>query len=549
MAKRENIIRAYDRATEQLFADKALVAEYLEFSGRFYKMPSSQVITLFDDNPNATMVADYETWKRFGRKVKPGGWSTDVLSDGEIKRFFDISMTKGDTIPYQWSLNKKTAEEFVKRLSSAENQNFTGMSDCIYHLAVNSVMERIENVKSSLGIKADDEATFRKSFASMVRRVVAARCEWNSDFTYGGTGAAKGADLSALDLLDNSGDMETLLEEVQITAKTVLKSMEKSINDIIFERGIDNERNERIGRARGNDAGRGSAQGMVRGGEAIPAVDNDAERKTVQAERGDVRVQSDDGAVLDKRGKGADERADKPLGQGVAEIYDGELPLGYPEAARETSLGTDTAQDRQGSVGDHGENAGRISDDEPAPDLGERDGLGGAAESTDTGSHIGNSGERSENGALNNDTAEEISPAVDLLIDKIATFEERLQNDPNVDTELTIRFTRPVLLYVWFRVSVASLGNLPTDYEDTIKTIISSGLSSLGNVDEIAPQQFIGEMFRQIPNLAHVDILSYYTADPTETPSPEKYKQDTIPVTVRQRAVTDASRIEVVLDG
>lgn len=91
-------------------------------------------------------------------------------------------------------------------------------------------------------------------------------------------------------------------------------------------------------------------------------------------------------------------------------------------------------------MGDHGENAGRISDDEPAPDLGERDGLGGAAESTDTGSHIGNSGERSENGALNNDTAEEISPAVDLLIDKIATFEERLQNDPNVDTELALRF-------------------------------------------------------------------------------------------------------------
>lgn len=119
----------------------------------------------------------------------------------------------------------------------------------------------------------------------------------------------------------------------------------------------------------------------------------------------------------------------------------------------------------------------------------------------------------------------------------------------NSGESLTIRFTRPVLLYVWFRISVESLGNLPTDYADTIKAIITSGLSSLGNVDEIAPQQFIGEMFRQIPNLAHVDILSYYTADPTETPSPEKYKQDTIPVTVRQRAVTDASRIEVVLDG
>lgn len=119
----------------------------------------------------------------------------------------------------------------------------------------------------------------------------------------------------------------------------------------------------------------------------------------------------------------------------------------------------------------------------------------------------------------------------------------------NSGESLTIRFTRPVLLYVWFRISVTSLGNLPADYADTIKAIISSGLSSLGNVDEIAPQQFIGEMFRQIPNLAHVDILTYHTTNPTETPTAAQYKQDPIPVTVRQRAVTDASRIEVVLDG
>ena len=117
MAKRENIICAYDRAAEQLFTDKTSFAEYLEFSGRFYKMPSSQVIMLFDDNPNATMVADYDTWKRFGRKIKPGGWSTDVLEDGKVKRLFDISMTKGDKTPYQWVLNKNTAEKFVEQLS------------------------------------------------------------------------------------------------------------------------------------------------------------------------------------------------------------------------------------------------------------------------------------------------------------------------------------------------------------------------------------------------------------------------------------------------
>lgn len=432
MTKRENIIRAYDRAAEHLFSDKTSFTEYLDFSGRFYKMPSSQVIMLFDDNPNATMVADYETWQRFGRKIKVGGWSTDVLSGGEIKRLFDISMTKGENIPYQWTLNKKIAEEFVNRLSKAENRNFTGMSDCIYHLAVNSVMERIEDIKGSLDIidiNVNDEATFRKSFASMVRRVVAARCEWNSDFTYGGTGAAKGVDLSALDLLDNSGDMETLLEEVQITAKNVLKSMEKSINDIIFERSIDNERNERVDRARDNDIGRGGSPSVVRGGEAIPAVDNDAQREDVQAERGDIRVRGDDGAVFDERGAGTDERADKPLGQGVADVYDGELSGRYSEAAGQNVVGTDSAQNRPGSVGDHRENAGGISDDEPAPDVGERDSLGGAAESVDARTDIGKSGERSEDSSVTpndgkNTLTAESSSAVNYLSLKIAELSD-----------------------------------------------------------------------------------------------------------------------------
>lgn len=414
MAKRENIIRAYERAVEQLFSNKASFADYLDFSGRFYKLPSSQTIMIYDDNPNAKMVADYDTWQQFGRRVKPGGWSTDVLENGKIKRLFDISMTKGEKVPYQWSLDKNTAEKFVDLLSKTENRSFTGMSDCIYHLAADAVEERLEAVKNSLDIFENDEDVFGRSFASMVRRVVAARCEWNSDFTYGGTGAAKGVDLSALDFLDNSGDMETLLEEVQITAKNVLKSMEKSINDIIFERRIGNERNERIDRARNENVGRGSAPSVVRGGESVSAVGNDAAREAVQARREDVLVQPDDGAAADGRGTGADGEPDKSLGQSVADVYGGELSGGYSEAARQNVVGADTAQDRPGSVGNYGENAGGISSNEPAPDDRERTRLGGAAAVVDERADNGKLGERSEDGTVTSENkiaAEEKSSA------------------------------------------------------------------------------------------------------------------------------------------
>lgn len=117
----------------------------------------------------------------------------------------------------------------------------------------------------------------------------------------------------------------------------------------------------------------------------------------------------------------------------------------------------------------------------------------------------------------------------------------------NSGESLTIRFTRPTYVYVWFRVTVTPLGNLPSDYEDTIKTIISEGLSAIGNVDEIAPQCLIGEMFEKIPNIGHIEIPTYYNTDPTQRPT--EYTNDPIPVTMRQRAVTDSSKIEVVLSG
>ncbi|GHU52641.1 hypothetical protein AGMMS49975_08870 [Clostridia bacterium] len=117
----------------------------------------------------------------------------------------------------------------------------------------------------------------------------------------------------------------------------------------------------------------------------------------------------------------------------------------------------------------------------------------------------------------------------------------------NSGESLTIRFTRPSYVYVWFRVTVTTLGNLPSNYEDTIKRIISEGITNIGRTDEIAPQSFIGEMFKQIPNIAHIEIPVFYSDDPTA--SPTGYAEMPVPVTIRQRAVTDAARIEVILSG
>ena len=436
MAKRENIIHAYEQATQRLFADRAAFAEFLGFSGRFYKMPSSQVIMLFDDNPKATMVADYDTWKKFGRRLKPGGWSTDVLENGKVKQLFDISMTRSENPPpYQWTLDKQTAEEFVNQFSQENNYEFAGMTACINYIADKAVESRIEDVLSSLGISEEDEIKFTRSFNSMVRRVIAARCEWKSDFTYGGK--PNGVDISALDLLESSDEMETLLEQVQITANAELRSMEHSINNIVNERKMNYERNENADRARDEGIGRGGSSSVVRGGEDFSAVDSDAQRENVPSGREDVSVQSDYGADFDERGTGADEQSYQPLGERMADVYDGEFSGGHSEAAGQNVVGADSEENRPGSVGDLGENAGGISNGESAPDNRERDSVGGAAAVTYERADNGHSGERSQDSTVspeNKGTTEENSPVVSFSeqVDAVLSGNASRYNDIKV---------------------------------------------------------------------------------------------------------------------
>lgn len=436
MTRADDIRAAYESAVERLFTDREAFAEYLAFSGRFYKLPSAQTITLHDDNPNAEMVTDYDTWKKFGRQVKRGGWSTAVLAGGEIKYLFDISQTVGKDTPYQWKLDRETAEEFVKRFSEEENRTFSGMTACINSLTAGTVRERIDDIASSLDISETDKTRFERSFLSMVRHVAAARCEWKSTFRYGG-GAL---DLSALDLINNTDEAEALLEQVQITAKNVLLSMERTIDNINYERGLKNGKSER-------NIGRGSTQGMVRGGEDVLSGNNDAREQNVHTGRGDVHIPSDNGAAADERGAGADEETDKPFRQSVEGVYDGELSAGHSEAAGQNVVGADTAEDRsRGGRAERGDE-NEFRENEPYADgRGGTAQMVGAVDDAPARANLRNAGERSEDGSVitanKSISTEEKSSVVFLseITEKIAALEEKLQNDPDAETELTLRF-------------------------------------------------------------------------------------------------------------
>ena len=348
MARIDRVRESYEQITERLFGDKTAFEQYLKFAGKFFKLPSEQTMTIYGTNPNAAMVADFETWKKFSRRVKRGTNSIAVLDNGSLKHYFDISQTTGSAVPYQWTLDKETANAIIDKTFEREGKRFGSFSGCVNYLGSEKARENIDSVVKLLNISDNDRAAFEKSYISMTQYLIAARCEVGGSFKYSGN-----VDLSALDMLHSKAEKEKLCECVQLSGKSVLLSMEKSIHEIELQRR--------------NNYGRNQAN-LVRGGQDVLPRNQGGERQDVQTRPDNVRVSGAVGTRSDRRGTGVDERADRSLGTGVAEIYDGKSPRSVAVPERQTEMGADTPTDRQGGYGVSDAPAETVRSEEPTPE-------------------------------------------------------------------------------------------------------------------------------------------------------------------------------------
>ena len=307
MSRYDIVCENYENVTDSLFGDKAAFGDYLKFAGRFFKLPSVQSMIIYGTNPKATMVADFDTWKKFNRHVKRGTNSIAVLDNGGLKHYFDISQTNGSKTPYQWTLGKDTANALIGEVYEQSGMRFKSFSGCVNYLGAEQARETAENVMNTLNISDENRAAFEKSYVSMTQYLIAARCELGSSFKYNGN-----LDLSALDMLHSKAEKERLCEFVQLAGKSVLMLLEKSINNIVMQ-----ERTVDYGRSKAD---------MVRGGQEVLSRNQDGERQEVQARPDNVRISGADGTRSDGRGTGTDERADRTMGREVAQANGGNAP-------------------------------------------------------------------------------------------------------------------------------------------------------------------------------------------------------------------------------
>ena len=87
---------------------------------------------------------------------------------------------------------------------------------------------------------------------------------------------------------------------------------------------------------------------------------------------------------------------------------------------------------------------------------------------------------------------------------------------------------------------------LPPNYVEAIRAVIVEAMAAVEPGAPIIPQRLIeGRIYGKVPGIARIDTSTFYTTDINE--SPGVFMPGMVPITPRQRAVTDAPRIEVLL--
>ncbi len=137
----------------------------------------------------------------------------------------------------------------------------------------------------------------------------------------------------------------------------------------------------------------------------------------------------------------------------------------------------------------------------------------------------------------------------DKKTDGIQTFGNTEVIVPGDEGEpVTIRFNRPEYVYVWFSVEItmSKAEPLPPNYVEAITSIILNEMESIEPGKPIIPQRLIeAKIYGGIPGIAYIETKTFFSADKNEQPS--EYVTGLVPITPRQRAVTDEARITVIL--
>ena len=266
----QSVCYNWSEVTERLRRDKQTLARFLRFSASLYKMGFPDAALVFYHDPNATKVAELETWNRLGRFVNKGARSIAVFGEGDrCRHLFDISQTNGKPIPNGWRLTEDVAAELVNIISENYNKECRDIHEALATVAVDNIKAHSPEMQytiEQMNLSQKDVAEYQRSVVSAVRFVIANRCEQN-----GGMQLSSNINLNAADFFKDTRDVIRFCDLVQRSAKDSLLEIEREVIQILRKR---REREHELqSKPDRTDVSRGSVQRQSARAGASPRAD------------------------------------------------------------------------------------------------------------------------------------------------------------------------------------------------------------------------------------------------------------------------------------
>lgn len=246
------ISQIYDEVAARITSSETEWKEFLGFHSRLYKYSFESAALIYAQRPDATFVADMETWnKKVGRWVNTGAKSIKVFDADESENhsnpcpktryLFDIKDTNGntETIPKVWNLNATTAQmvsdkikndfleegvplEIVIRMT-AEAKAITG-----YNELTNGFEEDINRTNLKDLPYAGVEDCFRETLVNSIVYLVSKRCGISIE-------SLNECDFSLIRYFKSKLLVARLGSGIARISQEILREIESSVRQISYE--------------------------------------------------------------------------------------------------------------------------------------------------------------------------------------------------------------------------------------------------------------------------------------------------------------------------
>lgn len=154
----------------------------LECISKYYKFSFVEALLIHSQAESATVMATFENWNRFGRRINGGEQGIAVFTsrtDTKLKYLFDISQTYGCPIEKRWDIKKseEQRDKVIRRYNSKYGTEFTDICeviDSVYRSALENINENIE--KEVEYLKPEKTQVIRKLIYDSTFCMIMTRC-------------------------------------------------------------------------------------------------------------------------------------------------------------------------------------------------------------------------------------------------------------------------------------------------------------------------------------------------------------------------------------